>query len=455
MKLPRGFSLTSVRYSSRIPKLAIIGSGPAAFYTALHVLKSTPMQIDMFEQNPTPYGLVRYGVAPDHPEVKNCIERFKDVEEYGNNFKFFGNVKVGSDIKLADLYENYNGVLYAYGSSDANIPNIAGVEHSAVIDSKSFVGWYNNDPNHKNLNPPLEKAKTVTIVGNGNVAIDIVRILLSKIEHWEKTDISDYALEKLKISTVSKVNVVARKGVLESKFTNKELRELLEMENVGFVGYNKDLFEIEGKSLDRINKRRISLLDKFSGKQGSRAWELHYLKNPIGFKVENDQLLKELIISKNKIVKYEDGTSSIEPKMEFGDVDSDLVILATGYKATPLEEFENLGVPFENGLIPNDNGKVIGKENSYCVGWVATGSTGNINSTVLSSSIAAETITADMAETSEEKPGRKAIEDLLRNASVKPITWKQWLDVENKEIELGAQKGKSAQRLSFDEIKAL
>lgn len=452
-------------------KLAVVGSGPAAFYTVLHLLKghADDFEIDMFEKNPSPYGLVRYGVAPDHPEVKNCIDRFRDVEQYGASFKYFGNVAVSdpksaSGLSLKDLYDNYNGVLYAYGSGEANVPEIAGVEHPAVIDSKAFVGWYNNDPAYQDLNPPLEQAKTVSIVGNGNVAVDIVRVLLGDVSRWRNTDISTKALEKLEESTVESVHVVARKGILESKFTNKELRELLEMdtEGVAFGGYNAQDFTqvLEGAKLGRVEKRRVSLLEKYAEKhknlQGGKRFTLNYLQNPVGFKVASDHLLKEMIVSKNKIVVAEDGTSAIESAGSFGDIATDLVILATGYKASPLAEFEELGVPFTQGRIPNQEGKVVGKEASYCVGWVATGSTGNINSTVMSSTITAETILADMEQGNDApKAGRKAIEALLNTKGIKPFTWHEWKHVEQEEARLGEALGKCAKRLTFEQMRQL
>lgn len=472
MKTVSPFSFIRKYSSNSKKKLAVVGSGPAAFYTVLHILKdhSDEYEIDMFEKNPNPYGLVRFGVAPDHPEVKNCIDRFRDVEEYGSSFKYFGNVaisdpKSSSSISLKDVYDNYNGVLYAYGSSEPNIPPIAGIEHPAVIDSKTFVGWYNNDPNYQNFNPPLEKVKTISIFGNGNVAVDIVRVLLGDIERWSKTDISTRALEKLKESTVDTVHVVARRGILESKFTNKELRELFEMDNEGviFGGYNQEDFSelLKTAKLGRVEKRRVSLIEKYAEKhqdlsKGNKKFTLNYLKNPIGFKIASDELLKEMIVSKNKVVLNEDGTSSIESAGGFSDIETDLVIMATGYKAEPLAEFKDLGIPFDHGRILNHDGKVEGVENTYCVGWVATGSTGNINSTVMSSSIAAETIIEDMKNSKcNEKEGRGKLEAILEAKGITPFTWDQWKKVEAEEAELGRIEGRIAKRINFDQMKQL
>lgn len=481
MKLSRGVAgFIQLRYLSSKRKLAVVGSGPSAFYTVLNILKEKPndFEIDMFERNPSPFGLVRYGVAPDHPEVKNCIDRFNDVSEFipTGAFKYYGNVSVSDpdnhdgkpQLSLKDLYQNYNGVLYAYGSSSANVPELAGIEHPAVIDSFSFVGWYNGHPKHEKLKVPLEKVENVTIIGNGNVAIDIIRVLLAPpTQHWAKTDISKAALEVLEASKVKNINVVARRGVLESKFTNKELRELLEMDKIGvfFSGWNSEEFkdELKETKLDRVNKRRVSLLDKYIGKYSddqlrdpkARTWSLQYLKSPIGVKVKDDELLSETIFSVNKKVKSaESGKWEIQPAGKITSVSNELLILATGYKCGPLSEFKELGIPFEKGRIPNDNGKVDGVEHSYCVGWVGNGSTGNINSTVVDSMNVSITIVNDMCNNGDTdvKKGREAIDELLHQKAIRSVTWDDWNQIHKKEIEEGSKTEKPYEKMTFKKM---
>lgn len=433
-------------------KIAVIGSGASGFYTALNVLKHKPnTHVHIFEKNPNPFGLVRYGVAPDHPEVKNCIDSFNELSE-SPNFKYYGNVEVGnkgSPIGLKEIHEKYNAVVYAYGANAPNIPRIAGSKHRGVIDSFSFVNWYNGHPKYTSLNVPLEKVKNVAIVGNGNVAIDIIRVLLAGPKHWEKTDISDHALKKLKESTVEHVSVVARRGVLESKFTNKELRELLELEGVKFLGWNKDemIEQVESVKLDRINKRRISLLDKKYEKEGCKTWDIKYLHDPIGVKVKDDEFLEDLICKRNKVVRMESGEWKIESGSSIGDVACDLVITATGYKCEPLDDFKDIGIEF-NGKILNKDGKVNGLDNGYVVGWVRTGATGNINSTYVDSTIVSEIIINDLNKTDVLKSG---IDRELGSA----IDWSSWEKIHEYELQKGKEEGKPMKKISFEEMLTL
>ncbi|GMG46970.1 unnamed protein product [Ambrosiozyma monospora] len=457
--------------STNVPKIAIIGSGPSAFYTSINLLKQNPknLQIDMFEQNPVPFGLSRYGVAPDHPEVKNCQDRFEEfVQEQmslnkepnkNKNFKFFGKVKIGKDIHLAELYKNYHSVVYAYGSSAENQLGIPGEDHSGVINSKKFVGWYNGDPSCQNLNPPLDKVRNVTIIGNGNVAIDIVRILLADPEtHWANTDITETALNTLKKSTVENVVVSARRGFLESKFTNKEFKEVLEFKDINFDGWNEELFEklLDGKKLGRVEKRRLQLAKKHTNNNKDTAkkhWRLDYLKTPVGFKVDSNDptLLKETIFQKRII----DEEGNISDSKELTSTDNELVITSIGYKGEPLPEFQKLGVPFDSkrGMIPNIDGKIDFADPhgtlSYCTGWIANGSKGNINTCVMSSSILADVINSDLQELKiTDKPGREEIEKLLENRNVRVTTWSDWLRIQAKEVLLGQESAKPFEKIT-------
>ncbi|ODV85762.1 hypothetical protein CANARDRAFT_7135 [[Candida] arabinofermentans NRRL YB-2248] len=450
-------------------KIAVIGSGPSAFYTSLDLLKTNnpQLEIDMFERNPCPFGLVRFGVAPDHPEVKTCQQRFKDTSE-DERFKFFGNVNIGTDLKLQELVENYNIVVYAYGSGSENKLGIPGEDHPAVINSKDFVGWYNGDPAYKNLNVPLHKVKNVTIVGNGNVAIDIVRILLASPDsHWSKTDITSEALETLKKSTVENVCVSARRGFLDSKFTNKEFKELLEMEKEGimFKGWSADHFQTFASKikLGRIEKRRLQLAQKYSDggqKVSGKSWELEYLQTPVEFIGDTSDpiLLKETVFQQNSAIMNNDNKIEIVPTETLTCKKNELVILSIGYKGEPLQEFENLGIPFDSkrGKIPNIDGKIMREDGSfvtgaYCVGWIANGSTGNINSSVQSSAVVAATIMDDVeADGSllDYKEGRNKIEQLLSERNIKNISWDDWLKIEQAEIKRGEAQGKIADKIT-------
>ena len=463
MNITRRFLSTN----SNLKKLAVIGSGPSSFYTILQILKKQPnnFQIDIFEKNPSPFGLVRYGVAPDHPEVKNCIDKFNEIGEFikTGKVKYFGNVEICKDLSLNDLYKNYNGILYAYGSSNGNKVEFPGSLHQNIINSFDFVNWYNGNHNYKNVIKSLKGIKDISIIGAGNVAIDIIRILLGDVnKRWKSTDISNHALNILKESDVKNVNVIIRRGILDSKFTNKELRELLEMrdEGVEFKGWNKEDFDEQLKSLgklDRVNKRRIDLLNKYKENgngNGNKGWKLNYLRSPIGIMVKPDGNIKELLVKVSKMVHNEENDKweyKSDGKIE--SIPSDLVILATGYKCEPLNEFKEIGIPFENGKIINNNGKIENIKNSYCVGWVSNNSQGNINNTVNDSMNVAETIINDEELINDEnKEGREEIEIILKDKKHKIVKWEDWEKIHSIEIDQGNKDGKPYNKLSFNEM---
>lgn len=476
-----------IRRLSTKRKLAVIGSGPSAFYTVLNLLKEKPndFEIDMFEKNPSPFGLVRYGVAPDHPEVKNCIDRFNEIEKYIENgsFKYFGNLPIStknSKLNLSDLYKNYNLVLFAYGSSIPNIPpifkNLFNQENNNnqfIIDSFSFVNWYNGNSNYKNLKIPFDKIENISIIGNGNVSIDIARLLLiNSINDLSKTDISNNALNLLKNNKIKNINIIARKGILDSKFTNKELRELLELNKFGiyFTGYNFKYFEnqLNDIKLDRINKRRISLLNKYTKifneidneKIIKKTWNLQYLKDPIGIKFKNDnnnnnELLDETLFKENQLIK-EDNQWKIKSTNKISSIKNDLLILATGYKCEPLLEFKDFKILFENGKILNNNGKVLNRDDSYCVGWISNGSQGNINNSLIDSLTVSNSIINDLKDIpinkDNDKKGRIAIQEKISNLNLNPIYWNDWIKIHKIEIENGKKIGKPYEKMDFDEM---
>lgn len=252
---------------------------------------------------------------------------------------------------------------------------------------------------------------------------------------------------------------------MDSKFTNKELRELLEMDKLGvyFQGWNDSSFkeQLADVKLDRINKRRVSLLNKYNHREFSKEevengkfWNLQYLKSPVGFKVHNERLLSETIVAENQLL-FKDGKWTIEQSGKIGAVKNQLVILATGYKCEPLKEFKELGIPFENGRIPNNNGKVENVDHSYCVGWVSNASRGNINSTVADSEVVADTILREWEKENEdddEKKGRAVIEGILKERGMEPVDWERWNKIHQLEKLQGSVKGKPYEKLAFNDM---
>ncbi|ODV81686.1 nucleotide-binding domain-containing protein [Suhomyces tanzawaensis NRRL Y-17324] len=460
--------------------VAIVGAGPAGFYTAHHLLtKSSPstfFNIDFFERLPAPYGLSRYGVAPDHPEVKNCEDYLNNImSKYGSNsrddshrVRFFGNVLVGHDVSLQELHQSYHSLVLAYGCTTAdNHMEVPGAQLPGVISARQFVNWYNGHPDFYATDstfvpPPLDQIESVSIIGNGNVAVDVARILLADPAHWAPTDISTEALQALKSSTVKNVNIVARRGVLESAFSNKEIRELFELpkngSNVQFAPVDSGLLEsIDKKSLGRVDKRKVSIIEKYSvplESSDSKVWSLQYLKSPVEFtqSARNDQLLESITFAKNQLVHDElTNQTKVISTNETETIKTDLVILSIGYKGSPLDDFEEMGVLFDRNRLLNKEGRILSTTNEndpnavykkgwYTSGWIKNGPSGVIATTMMDSFDTADKILEDLSNGIHLEPTNDGIDGgKLKEA----VNWNQWEKLDKYELEKGGELGKT------------
>lgn len=479
--------------------MAIIGAGPAGFYTAHHLLhKSSPktqfrLKIDIFDRLPTPFGLSRYGVAPDHPEVKNCEEYLENImESYGSETddnhtaRFIGNVNIGEDISLEDLNEAYHSVVLSYGCTSAdNTMDIPGGDLPGVISARQFVNWYNGHPDSyvsdKAFAPPdLHSVEDVTIIGNGNVALDVARILLGDPKnHWKTTDISSEALKVLEKSSVKKVNIVARRGLLESAFSNKEIRELLEMgktDNIQFEAIEESLLdEIRPriKSLGRVDKRKMTLLEKYSemGPLGAleKKWSLQYLKSPVEFiqNKKDPRLLEATVFRKNQLA-YDELLKKTVISLSTEKTETlknELVVLSIGYKGSSLPGFEDSDILFDSrqNRISNREGRILRasstpskdpehnfsyKRGWYTAGWIKNGPQGVIATTMMESFDTADKVLEDLANGIHTEASGK---DLL--GKLDGVDWQGWQKLNVVELERGKQVGKTREKvLQRDEM---
>ncbi|KAK3075369.1 NADPH-adrenodoxin reductase [Teratosphaeriaceae sp. CCFEE 6253] len=385
------YSTAPIQSSTRRPiQLAIIGSGPAGFYSAYRLLKRLPdARITMFEKLPVPYGLARYGVAPDHPEVKKCTETLETVaRESPTNFHFAGNVPIGDgagELPLAALVPHFDGLLFAHGASTDRRLGIPGEELSGVLSARDFVGWYNGLPA---LTPwALDLAsvgETAVVIGQGNVALDVTRILLSPLAELRKTDINEETLEALSRSRIREVKVIGRRGPLQAPYTIKELRELMQLPGVGFAPPPESwdaLMQVPRKQLPRQLKRIAELLEKGSPTPltpESKAWQLGYQRSPTAFLSQNGRDLDAVGF---ETTAYSTPLASL---LTSGDPQANLIALraakvhptnvdktlihaglafrSVGYQSTPLPGLNEIGVPFDTTrhVIPNDGfGRVV------------------------------------------------------------------------------------------------
>ncbi|CAG8666813.1 25820_t:CDS:2, partial [Racocetra persica] len=373
-------------------RLAIVGSGPAGFYTAYHMLKEHPSSlVDMYEALPIPFGLVRYGVAPDHPEVKNVQNRFDEVAR-DSRFTFIGNVKFSKELNIADLKSHYDAI-------------------RNVFSARAFVGWYNGLPQHRDLRPDLMCSDNATIIGHGNVALDIARILLTDVDKLRKTDITEYALEYLRKSRIRNVTLIGRRGPLQVSFTAKELREMMHLPNIRFH-INNELVKKELSanteliSQNRPLKRLMQILESgTSNTIGEKSWSLKFLRSPAEFITSDTgdpsqtKFIKAVKFHVNKL-EGPPGNRIAVPTGIMEEIETSLVFKSVGYKSTPVE-----GLPFDEqkGVVPNVKGKVLDKNGNelpgfYVSGWLKRGPQGIISTTMYDAFETAEIIVSDIQQ---------------------------------------------------------
>ncbi|CDO92146.1 unnamed protein product [Kluyveromyces dobzhanskii CBS 2104] len=419
-----------------VPKsISIIGSGPSGFYTAHHLLQQAniPLDVTIWERLPVPFGLSRYGVAPDHPNVKNCEDTFtKTVEDVKgkhsmHKFNFIGNCEVGKDIELSKLLSKQDAVVLSYGCTTDKRLGIPGEnDTNGVFTSRQFVNWYNGHPDFA-LNPKFmdfdwKSIKNVGIIGNGNVALDLARLLLSSTVNsiWGHTDVNPYALNKIKEAPIENVKLIARRDFPNSKFTNKELREMWLLEEHGVKGHiNSEYFtpeEWDMKEQVRSFRRCVDLCSEYVKPFEERSakyqklpqptngvfqkhWELDYLKTPLEIvKDETKGLLKSLKLCNNTMTKSGKVIPHLDSTVSY---DFDLLITSLGYKGSPLPGFEELGVQFDGTKIVNNQGRVVDFEGNkipglYTSGWIGKGASGVILSTMSNAFKVADNILDDL-----------------------------------------------------------
>lgn len=428
-------------------RLAIVGAGPAGIYAADLIIKAErdfDVSIDLFDLLPAPYGLVRYGVAPDHPRIKGIIRALYEVLDRGD-IRFFGNVKYGTDITLDELKSHYNAVIFATGAiKDASL-SIPGVELNGSYGAADFVNWYDAHPDVART-WPLE-AKEVAVIGNGNVALDVARILVKHPEQLLPTDIPDNVYQGLLKSPVTDVHVFGRRGPAQVKFTPLELREALEIEGVDAIVYDEDFKYDEGSQaqIDSNNQTRV-MVKTLEGARGhertnaTRRLHLHFFSAPVeitgeggkvtGFKIERTEL---------------DGTGNVKPTGEFREFAVQAVYRAVGYFGSELTQ-----IPFDakHGVIKNEAGRVVDDAGNqihgiYASGWIKRGPIGLIGHT---KSDALETIGCVIADRENwwqpTNPDEQSVVDLLKAKNVKFVGWPEWLKIDATERALGEAQGR-------------
>ena len=438
-------------------RVAIVGSGPAGFYAAEHLLRSEDhdFEVDMFDRLPTPFGLVRAGVAPDHPKIKSVIRVYEKTAAR-DGFRFFGNVEVGEEITIAELAERYNAVIYAYGAPTDRHLGIPGEDLPGSHAATEFVAWYNAHPDFADREFDLSCERAV-VIGNGNVATDVGRMLGLTREELEGTDTAEHAIEALGSSNIKEILVLGRRGPAQAAFTNPELRELGEMTDADI---DVDPAEVELDPLSReylesdeadiTTRKNVEIFTEFAQRQPegkSRRIVLRFLRSPVA--IQGDGKVERIVIARNEL--YRDDSGAIRPRDtgERETIDCGIVFRSIGYKGIGLE-----GVPFDErrGVIPNEGGRVMDPETGqpaaghYAVGWIKRGPSGVIGTNKKDAQETVDNLVADAAAGRLRAPAgaadREGVVHLLSERAPDHVTFAGWQSIDVAEQDRGKPLGR-------------
>ena len=356
------------------------------------------MRVDMLEMLPTPWGLVRSGVAPDHPKIKSISAQFEKTA-LDPRFRFFGNIVVGDHVQAAELAERYDAVIYAVGAQSDRSLGIPGEDLPGSVAAVDFVGWYNAHPHFEEMAPDLSTGRAV-VVGNGNVALDVARILVTDPDVLATTDIADHALRSLHDRGVEEVLIVGRRGPLQAPFTTLELRELGDLEGLGDVDVivdPADFADISDEDVEAAGKtvrNNIKVLRGYAEREprgAKRRIVFRFRTSPIEIKGEGR--VESIVLGRNELVD-DNGRIVAKDTGEREEVPAQLVVRAVGYRGVPTP-----GLPFDDrsGTIPHANGRIDGRRNEYVVGWIKRGPTGVIGTNKKDSQETVDTLLSDLS----------------------------------------------------------
>ncbi len=445
--------MTSVGTPENPLRVAIIGSGPSGFYAAERLQKESGLsvEIDMFERLPTPYGLVRGGVAPDHQKIKTVTKVYDKIAA-NPSFRFYGHVNFGTDITHDEIARHYHAVIYAVGAQTDKLLGIPGEELAGSHPATEFVGWYNGHPDYRELSFDLTQ-ETAVVVGVGNVAMDVTRILARTCDELVTTDIADYALEALEHSRVKTIYVLGRRGPAQAAFTNPEIKELGEMLDADIIIDPQEL-ELDEHSAafiktDRTAEKNVQIMQQLaqrapSGK--SRRIIMRFLVSPV--EILGTDRVEAVRIVQNQLVKRDDGSLTAKATDKTEVIPAGLIFRSVGYYGVALP-----GVPFYEkwGVIPNHEGRVLTAMNGeqvigdYVVGWIKRGPSGIIGTNKPDSVETVEKLLEDMRDGklfAPDAPTREAVDALLRERSVRVVTYADWQRLDELEITNGTASGR-------------
>jgi ferredoxin--NADP+ reductase len=437
-------------------RVAIIGSGPAGSYAAGRLLShsATELHVDLFERLPTPWGLVRAGVAPDHPKIKSVTRVYERTAEHAR-MRYYGNVEFGGEITLADLREHYNAIIYAVGTPVDRELSIPGEDLPRSYAATDFVGWYNGHPDFADHAFDLRGERAV-VIGAGNVALDVARMLMLTREELATTDVADHALEALGESNISEVLVIARRGPEQVAFTNPELLELGELSAADVVVEPDEVALTQGPTeahMDATAQRNVEILREYAMRAPNgkpRRVGLRFLLSPVA--IEGSRGVERVVLARNELVLERDGSLRAKATEERIVVPTQAVFRAIGYRGTPLPD-----VPFDErrSVIANAGGRVVGPEGvrhgEYVVGWAKRGPSGVIGTNKKDANDTVERLLEDLGGGRLLAPAPitdAALDAFIRERAPNVVDYAGWARIDRHERELGEPHGRPRIKLT-------
>ncbi len=430
-------------------RVAIIGSGPAGVYAADALAQHGGVSVDVLDRLPAPYGLVRYGVAPDHLKIKSIMLALQKVFELPA-VRFLGNVEIGADLTLDDLRRHYDAVIFAHGAAVDQRMGVPGEDLPGSFSAREFVAWYSGHPDTE-LDRFTLHARAVAIVGVGNVAVDVARVLSKTAEELRSTDLPDHVLDVLARSEVTDVHMIGRRGPAQAKFTTKELRELGELANADVIVDSEEL-QLDAASEAAMAaqpavRRNVEVLQEWSQRAPAgraRRLYLRFLLRPIGVLGVNQ--VDGLTVERGVL----DGTGSPVPTGQQQCIDAQLLLRSVGYRGSPVP-----GLPFDEraGVVPNLSGRVLRDHapapGEYVAGWIKRGPTGVIGT---NKGDAKETVAAVIADAPALLPAPvrdpAAVPALLAERGVDVVLWQGWRAIDAAERDLGRAQGRDRVKIA-------
>ena len=449
-------------------RVAIIGSGPAGFYTAacLFRKKDLVVELDMYDRLPTPFGLVRFGVAPDHQKIKSVTKAFDRIAA-NPGFRFFGFVEFGKDIFLKDLENHYHQIVFTTGAQTDRRLNIPGIDLKNSHPATEFVAWYNGHPDFRDCKFDLSQERAA-VIGVGNVAVDVARILCRTIDELIETDIADYALEALSKSKIREVFILGRRGPAQAKFTNPELRELDQLADCDLIIMPEEatLDPLSVESLNnkknRAEQNKVKLIQDIAASEPngkSRKLTIRFLQSPTELVGDDDGRIVKMRLEKNELYTTDAGKLRPRATEQTEELAVGLVFRSIGYQGVPLP-----GVPFNEsrGVVPNQKGRILNPEKKeplsglYTSGWIKRGPTGVIGTNRPDARKTVGCMLEDLALGSilaPKLPSVEAAKAMIQSKQPRYISYEDWLRVNELEVEKGDAQGRP--RVKFTSVEEI